>query len=366
MVKSFFTLRIIDRYVLSELLGPFFIGILGFVMVMVTDLLFTYTDMIINRGVPLLAVLRLLLFKLPYILVMTFPVSVLFATAMALGRLSKDNEIIALRTSGINFFRLSAPIVIFSLVISLVSFFTNERLVPYANRVSDEIIRNIIYRNPLPQVKEDVFFKDAHNRYYYVNKVDTQNNKLYDILVYEFVRGETLPRIIFAASADYENLAWDLRSGRVNKFDAQGRLNYEATFDRMKIFVNEDLANFTAAQTPEQMNSAELKARLASSNRSGRAVLEMATDYYMKFSVPLTCFIFALVGIPLSLPAVRSGRTWGVTLSIVVMFTFYVFASVFRSLGRGGVLTPLLAAWLPQFLFGTFGLVLLLREGMKK
>jgi len=341
-------------------------GILGFVMVMITDLLFTYTDMIINKGVPLGAVLKLLVFKLPYIMVMTFPVSTLFCVAMALGRLSKDNEIIALRTSGISLFRLCVPIIIFSLVISLVSFFTNEKIVPYANHVSDDIIQQIILKKPIPQVKENEFFKDSHNRFYYVKKVDTKADKLYDILIYEFAQGDKIPRVIVAKEARFENLTWDLKTGKVHKFDNEGHLNYESTFDKMKIYVNEDLMRFTNRKSAEELSSQELKARIETLGKSGATVRQLQTDYYMKFSIPLTCFIFALVGIPLSLPSVRSGKTWGVTLSIVVMFTFYVFASVFRSLGRGGVVDPVVAAWGPQFLFGTFALVMLLREGTKK
>jgi len=76
--------------------------------------------------------------------------------------------------------------------------------------------------------------------------------------------------------------------------------------------------------------------------------------------------IFAIIGLPLSIPAIRGGRTWGMMLTIVIMFTFYVFASVFRSLGRGGLISPLLAAWTPQMLFGILGVVLLFRDAKLK
>jgi lipopolysaccharide export system permease protein len=172
--------------------------------------------------------------------------------------------------------------------------------------------------------------------------------------------------VIVAREATFENLMWNLSGGIVHKFDERGGLNYEAAFDQMKIFVNEDLINCSSPKTPEEMSSRELKMQIEGAGQRGKRVAELKTDYYMKFSIPLTCFIFALVGIPLSLPSIRSGKTWGLTLSIVVMFTFYVFASVFRSMGRGAVVTPWVAAWGPQFLFGVFGLILLLREGFKK
>ena len=103
-------MKVLDRYISIEIIGPFLIGVVGFVMVMTVDLLFTMADLIINKGVPLWAVLKLLVYKLPSIMVLTFPVSTLFATAMALGRFSKNNEIVALRTSGVTMFRIALPI----------------------------------------------------------------------------------------------------------------------------------------------------------------------------------------------------------------------------------------------------------------
>ena len=89
------------------MLGPFLVGTVGFIMVMITDLLFTFTDLIINKGIPFFAVIQLMIFRLPSILIMTFPVATLFATAMALGRLSVDSEINAMRTSGTSLWRIA-------------------------------------------------------------------------------------------------------------------------------------------------------------------------------------------------------------------------------------------------------------------
>jgi lipopolysaccharide export system permease protein len=82
----------------------------------------------------------------------------------------------------------------------------------------------------------------------------------------------------------------------------------------------------------------------------------------MKYSIPATCFVFALIGIPFSLPSPRSGRTWGMVVTIVFMFTFYVFASIFRSLGKGGILPPAVAAFTPQIAFALLGAALLFGE----
>jgi lipopolysaccharide export system permease protein len=355
-------MKILDRYLLFEMLGPFLVGVFGFILVLSVDLLFTMADLIINKGVPLWAVLKLLFYKMPSLLVMTFPVSTIFGTTMALGRLSEDNEMTALRTSGINLFRISFPILMAAALVSLLSFFTNEKIVPYANYVSNNIIRQIIYKQPLPEVKENVFFKDAFQRYYYARRVNMKNKTMEGVMVYE-VTYEKFPRVILAEFATFSGKVWNLKQGVIHKYDEKGFLTYQATFSEMKLNVAEDLLTFTSEKNPQDMDRQELTTLIKVMEKGGGATHALLTELYLRYSIPLTCFVFALVGIPFSLFAPRSGRTWGLLFTIVFMFTFYVFASVFRSLGRGGVLAPALAAFTPQVLFLAIGSFLLFKEG---
>jgi lipopolysaccharide export system permease protein len=355
-------MKLLDRYVLREMLGPFLVGVVGFILVLTVDLLFTMADLIINKGVPVWAVLKLLFFKMPSLLVMTFPVSTLFGTAMALGRLSKDNEMTALRTSGISLYRIAAPILALGLFVSLLSYVTNEQIVPYANSVSNTIIREVIYRQPLPEVKDNVFFKDPQNRYYYARRVDLKNKRIDNIMVYELL-GEKYPRMIIADSATYNGRLWQLANGVVHKYDAKGYLNYEAAFSEMKLNVSEDVLDFSKQKDVMDMDRQELTRMIGVMGKGGADTKTLLTELYLRLAIPLTCFVFALVGIPFSLTSPRAGQTWGIVVTIVFMFTFYVFASVFRSLGRGGLLPPEVAAFTPQVSFIIIGFALLWFEG---
>lgn len=355
-------MKVIDRYILIEMMGPFLIGVVGFVLVLAVDLLFTMADLIINKGVPLWAVLKLLVYKLPSIMVLTFPVSSLFATAMALGRLSKDNEIVALRTSGVTLFRISVPIIILGILVSLASYFTNEKIVPHANQVATSLIRQIIYKKPLPEVSENVFFKDAHNRHYYARRVDMKNKTMENVVVYE-ITDERFPHVILAEHATFQGRIWNLTNGIIHKYDEKGYLSYEAAFEHMEINVSEDILSFSEQKGPQEMNTSELKNMIGMLDRGGVSTNALRTELLMKYSIPATCFVFALIGIPFSLPSPRSGRTWGMVVTIVFMFTFYVFASVFRSLGKGGILPPAVAAFTPQVSFTIIGGLLLFWEG---
>jgi len=358
-------MKIIDRYIAEEMTGPFLVGVIGFIMVMTVDLLFTMADLIINKGVPLWAVLKLLVYKLPSILVLTFPVSTLFSTAMALGRLSKDNEIVALRTSGVTLFRITLPILAIGFLVTIASYVTNEKIVPHANHVATNIIRQIIYKQPLPEVKENLFFKDAYNRFYYARRIDMKTKTMDGVMVYEVI-GENFPRVILADKAQFQGRVWGLEKGTIHKYDDEGFLKYEASFADMKLNVSEDVLGFSENKSSEEMNSNELTSMIGLLERGGVKTNALKTELLMKYSVPLTCFVFALVGIPFSLPSPRSGRTWGLIVTIVFMFTFYVFASVFKSLGKGGIVPPFFAAFTPQLTFIIIGCALLFKEGYFK
>jgi lipopolysaccharide export system permease protein len=354
--------KTIDRYIFFELIPPFAFGIIGFILIMITDLLFTYTDLIINKGVPLLVILRLLVFKLPAIMVLTYPVSMVFATTMVLSRMSKDNEVVALRTSGVSLSRISISIIAISLFVTGMSYFTNEFLVPWSNHISENIIREMILKEPATDVKENVFFRDSSNRFVFIKRVNHKLGQLEDILIYEVNEG-SFPRVITAHSATYDGKVWTLKDGVINKFsDDSGKLAYAAKFSEMDLLVNENIENFTDQKTTYEMNSKELGQLVSMLNKSGVNTNVLQTDLYMKLSIPFSCLVFALLGIPFSLPAVRSGRAFGLVFCVALIFTFYVIASVFRSFGHGGLLSPFMAAWIPNIFFGAFGFALIVKN----
>ena len=354
--------KILDRYIFFELVPPFLMGIAGFILIMITDLLFTYTDLIINKGVPLLVILRLLVFKLPAIMVLTFPVAMVFAVSMAFTAMSRENEMAALRTGGISLLRISAPVILIALGVSFMSYFTNEFLVPWSNHTSENIIRQMILREPLPEIKENVFFRDSSNRYFYVKKVDQKTNTLEDVMIYEMGEGR-YPRVIIAKSAGYDGKNWSLNDGFIHRYDdATGKLSYEANFSQMQLLVNANITDFTDQKTTYEMNSRELSGLVSMLQKGGMDAKALLTDLYMKISVPATCLIFALLGIPFSLPAVRSGRAFGMVFCVALIFTFYVVASVFRSFGHGGLMDPFLAAWIPNIFFGILAAGLIIKE----
>jgi len=128
----------------------------------------------------------------------------------------------------------------------------------------------------------------------------------------------------------------------------------------MWIEMEEDMERFLARQrTPAEMSRQELREEIELFRRSGIDVTRLLVDYHMKLALPLTSFIFILIGTPLSLGNQES-RAMSLALTVIIIFFYYLLVSFSRSLGRNGVLPPLLAAWLPNAVFGIFGVILII------
>ncbi len=360
----------LDRYILSELFGPFFFGVVGFVIIGMVDILFTMVDLFINSGIPFLVVLRLLIYKIPAIMVLFFPMATLFAAMIVLIRMAKDSEITVFRAGGLPMLRIVAPVLFAGLFASMLSFGINEKVVPWANHISDNLIRRAVLKRPPPDIAENVFFKESANRYFYVRKVDQKNQRMDDIFVYELTA--TFPRIITAKTATWSGSDWKLAKGVLHKLDDDGLMNYEGRFETMTIKVDRDVNTFFADEkSPREMSSRELQNKIKGLKQGGIDTKTLAVDLHLKFAEPAASLAFSLIGAALCIAFVRSGKDWwgviaGVLLALLcVGFYFFVMAT-FRSLGRGGLIPPVLGAWAPNVIFMLLASVLLVREGLYK
>lgn len=355
-------MKLADRYILSELAGPFLLSAGGFILFMVANIIFLMVDQIVNRQVPIGAVIEMVLLRIPAILVLTFPVAMLFASLLGLGRLSADHEIMAMRTSGITFARIAAPIIIMAVFLVILTYLTNEKIAPWATHQSENIIREILQRKAIPPVQPNVFIRGPNDAVYYVGSVDKNTQMFTNVMIFE-PQNSPFPRMTTAERAHYDGQHMTLYNGSIHQYNAQGLTNYEVSFKEMIIPVAIDPQLFTAGdKTPFEMNTSELKRQINAFKQAGMSTHSLATDYYFKFSLPFGAFVACLIGIPLAVKFPRSGKFLSVGVAILLLFVYYSLFSVFRSLGLIGILPPMLAAWCPNLILGAAGGWLLLSE----
>ncbi len=358
-------MRILDRYVIGELFRPFGFGVVGFILIMLSVKLYEFTDLIFMAGAPVGTVTQLLLYTLPSVVVLTFPVAYLFASLLGIGRMTKDFEIIALRGSGVSFRRIIAPVLAGAVVVSVGNYLFNEKVVPFSNKKVGELKGELQTQISKPLIKPNVFFKGTDQRYFYVKEVDNQTGLMRDVFILDQTQIGP-PQVITAARARWLNQkdasVWVLEDGSVHKYNQSGYVDHEIKYDQLNIqFKLQQGGYYGGDLDPASQNSAELESQVAGLKKSGVDTKNLEVALHMKYSVPLATFFAALIAAPLGLMFSRMGAYIGVALSIILVFLYYVIMQTFQAMGNAGIVPPLVAAWTQNALFGVIGLVLMFR-----
>ncbi len=364
-ISKFPQSKILDRYIIKEIMSFVALTASALTIMLIVRTLFYSMDLLINEKVAWLYVVKLILYRLPAYLVLTFPMSLLASSELAIGRLSTDGEITAMRAAGISLHRIIIPFVAAALVISILSFLINDYIVPEANRAHQNIIRENVLKKGPSYIRRNLFFRDAGNRYFYINRFNEENMTMQDIMIYELGR-EYFSRTITAKKGEWVADTWKLENGTIHNYDEEGKTTYEMSFAAMDIIVKEDLQKFFINQRePIEMNSKELEQQISILQQAGADTKRLEVILHMKYSVPFSGLIFVLLGVPLGLRIKRSSKATGIIISIVLVFVYYVFVSAARSFGNGGVLDPALAAWSPNIIFAILGIIIIFRAEKK-
>ena len=359
-------MKTIDRYLLRELSFPFVIALIGFLIFILLNLILGLRDFMLDRSIGLWTILQLLGYQLPFFLVLSLPVATLFAIFLALGRLAHDHELIALQASGLSLKRIVLPILILSIFISGFDLFLNDRMVPWANYRYQSLIRQLIFRQSVPQVQDNTFFRDSEGRFFYVKRYDRESGRLQGIMIYDLAGAEYLPelggrypKVIVAEEGSWDGEVWQLRDGVIHKYDDRGHLEYELRFESLAINVGEGLEQlFLTSRTPQEMSLGELARKIRALREGGLRAEGLIVEYHSKISIPLAGLVFALFGAPLSLIFSTRSRAAGIVIAVLLVGLFQGSLIWAETLGKRGIIPPALSAWLPNLLFGSLGLIL--------
>ncbi len=352
--------RLLDRLVLREMAEPFLFGIGAFTILLVAgNLLFRIADLVIQRGISLFVVVRLFLYYLPGVVVLTIPMGSLLAALLGFGRLSANVEIVALKASGISFQRILKPVVVAALIVSALSLALNETLVPLSEKAAANVLRYEVFHESPPLFRERIFLKDEKDgelrRVIYITQMRPRSGSMRDVLVQEFEKGRIV-RIISAVRGEWVSGRWELSDGQVFDVPASGQVRRLFSFRRQ--ILNLDLTPKEVESSsidPQQMNLAELREAIARMERQGADATRLIVLFHLKLAVPWASVVLALLGAAAGSRPQRSSSSVGLGLSVVIVFAYYVVLSFCQSLGDASYLPAPVAAWIPNALFLILG-----------
>jgi lipopolysaccharide export system permease protein len=366
-----------DVYLVRELLIPFFFGValfsaLGVAIATLSDLSYK----IVNSNLSLISAIEIFCLKIPEYISYALPISVLLTTLITYSRLSSDNELIALRSTGISLFRLILPALIFSVFITGLTFIFNELIVPNSNykvttilvdQLNEQrkfLLRQDIFYPEYVQVKEDNGKETKQLKtLFYAQAFDGEIMKSVTILDTE---KKTLNKVIISEKGQWNNQSqvWDLFNGVIYNVKEKPLAGKEYFFEKTQIALSKTpLELASKSRDPYEMNILQSQEYIKLLRLLGdeKSVLMFQVRTAQKIAFPFVCIIFALVGSSLGSRPNGASRATGFGLCVAIVFGYYFASFMIGSLGLIGVLSPFMAAWIPNFLGFGIGLYLLFK-----
>ncbi len=363
--------RTLNLYLLRELLPSFFLGLAGFTFVLLTGRILQLTELFVNKGIPLSFILRFLYCLLPSFLVLTVPMATLLSVLMTFHRLSSDNEMTALKASGVSLYQLILPVLGFSFATYLVTSFLSLQSVPQANETSRSLLFEMASSKAHVGVRERVFNDDFDGIVLYVEQIKPRSFQWEQVFVSDGRNPSQVNTIVARKGeilSDPEKLmvTLRLRNGSIHRLgdepDSYQKIDFQ-TYD-----LRLDLKTGLQPQKSKEKHLADMSLR-----ELGRAIEVLRSrnadtkpqwiKIHEKFSIPFACLVFGILGIPLGLQSrtVRAGRSLGFSFAIGVILIYYLLTNAGTSLAERGIVVLEIGMWGPNAIFLTAGIYLLIK-----
>lgn len=360
-------MRILDRYILREILPPFAIALVVLSFVLIIPFIIELAEQLIQKGVSWPTILRLMVTLLPAQLGLTIPMALLISVLIAFGRLSGDREIVVLMACGVSPYRLLRPVFGFALVAAAATLWVMVEAIPNANQTYREITTRIVADRAEGQVRPRVFFEDFPNTVLYVREVPPAGG--WQDVVAADTRNATQPILYVARSGrmvvnrEARTIQMVLEDGAQHTTKAADPAAYEiARFKELVLSLDPEsvFPRVGPARGEREMTIAELQELRATIEARNLPFHRPVIEIHKKFSIPIACLVFAVLAVGLGVTNRKDGKLASFVLGLAVIFTYYVLMFGAEAMAKGALIPAWWAMWIPNVLLGAAGVVLLL------
>ncbi len=368
IITPWYSIPLIDRWLLGQIIPPMIFAISAFTVISLSvGVMFDLVRKIVEYGLPLLQALKALIYSLPSFLVLSFPMAVLLSTLLSYGKLSANSELLALKSLGISTSRIIAPAIAVSIFMTGLTFYFNDNLVPTSNRLAESTLRsgigssfnkekgktNIIFSRKGSRIDPNTNKPTKINTFlthiFYASRFE--NNIMREVTVLDFSR-KNIKQILTANSAifDKDNSSWIFSDGNIVSSNSSGQTTNINFKQYSYPFVEGPL---DLAKVPKDASDMSLKEALEAERiyqKIGnlKEIRKIQVRIQEKFTLPCACLVFGLIGSILgSKSNIRSSKSQGFGLSVILILVYYVMSFICSSFGVKGILSPIIAAWLP-------------------
>jgi len=362
--------RTLHRYLFLQILAPFAAGLALFTFILLIARIMKLVEMVVNRGVPVLEILRVFSFILPAFLEVTVPMALLLACLLACGRLSADSEITAMKAAGLSLYQIAAPIAGFALLVFVASLFLSLHARPWGNSALKSAIFDLARTRATVGLKEHVFNDEFKGLVIYVEEIEPPGTNLLRILISDRRQAGEENTVVakhgtLVANEDTRSVNLRLFDGVIftSRASEQGYHKTDFSVYDVNLNLGEALGQMEMRERePSELPFRELRARVAALRGEGAPARAERVELARRLSIPFAALVFAVLGVPLGLQPVRAVRSRGLAVSLLVILSYYLMLSAAETLATQGRTPVTLALWTPNLVLGTLGAILFVRQ----
>jgi lipopolysaccharide export system permease protein len=365
---------IIYRYVFKEMMPPFVINLIFFTFVFLMVEMLKVTNMVVNYRVGVFTVLIMLAYSTPYFLTYIIPMSVMIAILLTFLRLSGDNEIVALKSSGMSIYGLLPPVMLFCMLGCLLTLFMTVYGMAWGRLSLKELTYKIVSSNLEIGLKDRTFNDSFEDVVLYMNKIDPKTKELQDIFIEDkrtqnIVSTVVAPRGKLSSEPDEDVYHLLLYNGIIYQVDAKNRSTNYINFEtyEVRLDIKQAASSFKQeTKHTKEMNLVELRNYLNNSTRRGNKYYNALMELHKKFSIPIACFALGLLAVPLGIQSGSAKKSFGLVLGMIFFLIYYLLLTAGLVFGETGACPPVMGMWFPNIVMGGLGLYLLVKTANER
>lgn len=364
--------RILDRYILGEIITPFFLSIAALTLVLFLQKIFRLAELVVSKGASVWSTLSLLGYILPGFLVMVIPMSFLVGSLSAFTRFGTDSEITAMKASRISLYNMIRPVMFFALFAFLITAWLSLLIAPKANHALKVHLFDMVKSRALVGVEPGIFSNTFDGMVIYVDKMESLDN-----MEGVFISDERSAKEPYAIVAHWGKLITDPQSLKVTLAMKEGAIHAlprdEESYSTMSFnggnlhlnISNALLSSGPSGKDFNEIGSFELYRDMKRMQAAGKPTTGIESELHKRLSLPFACLLFGLIGAPLGIRRTRSGKSAGIALALLVFLVYYVLLASGTNLANTGKLSPAVAYWLPNALMSLAAGLLVLKKGQE-
>ncbi|MCM2323717.1 MAG: LptF/LptG family permease [Oligoflexia bacterium] len=349
--------RKFDGYILGDVIGPFLGGVVFFLFLFLMFRTLVLAEMLIVHGASAATLARMTGLMALQFLPMVLPVAFLIAVLVGFGRLSADSELVAMKASGVSIWRMSVPVLAFSLVVVSFSLGLNMEWSPWSESASKNLLIRLSNTKVASSIKEGTFTSGFFDLLIYAEKVDSRNNRMKRVFIYDERNpktpftvvartGEILP--VKTASEFGSAAMLKLYNGSIHRNDASGNIYQKIDFETYRLYLKIDEGAPNASWKPAMIPYKDLRRIIRETSPETKQGRQMRGEFWRRYAIALSPLIFVFLGIGFGTARTRAVRAGAALVAFLTLLVYWTILSAATIAVNRGTLPPFLAMQLPN------------------